>query len=54
MNVDSLVLLINHNTKWWFIQFYFTYLLEHAQTDRQTECINTFQLCWKELIKMQL
>ena len=22
-----------------------------GQTDRQTECINTFQLCWKVLIK---
>ena len=23
--------------------------LEHAQTDRQTECINTFQFGWKVL-----
>ena len=23
--------------------------LERAQTDRQIECINTFQLCWKML-----
>ena len=25
--------------------------LERGQTDRQTECINTFQLCWKVLKK---